>query len=46
MPSVTDWLTADHVQHFAETSFTLLQQMYTVDNGIFLAGVNIFLLVN
>ena len=36
MPSVT--LTADHVQHFAAASLSLLQQLCTVDNGIFLYG--------
>jgi len=36
-PSVTD-PTADHVQHIAATSLSLLQQLYdyTVDNGIFI----------
>jgi len=33
---ISDWPTADHVRHFAATSFSLLQQLYTVDNGIFL----------
>jgi len=42
MPSVTD-----PVQHFAATSFSLLQQLCTISNGIFyIAGVNIILLVN
>jgi len=36
MPSVT--LTADHVWHFAAASLSLLQQLCTVDNGIFLYG--------
>jgi len=30
--------TADHVRHSAATSFSLLQQLCTVDNGIFLYG--------
>jgi len=40
-------VTADHVRHFAAMSFSLLQLLCTVDNGIFYtAGVNIFLFVN
>jgi len=41
----TDWLACyqwltdcHHVRHFAATSFSLLQQVCTVDNGIFLYG--------
>jgi len=34
--TVTDWPTADHVRHFAATSFSLLQQLCTVSHGIFL----------
>jgi len=40
-PSVTD--RADHVRHIAATSASLLQQLSTVDNGIFyMADVNVF----
>ena len=49
MPLVTcDHTTADHVRHFAATSFSLLQQLCTVGHEIFyyMADVNNFLLVN
>jgi len=40
--AISDWPTADHVRHLAATSFSLLQQLCTVDSGIFyMAGVNI-----
>ena len=35
---VSDWPTAEHLRHFAATSFSLLQQLCTVDSGIFLYG--------
>ena len=36
-----------HVRHFAATSFSLSQQLCTVDSGIFhMAAVNVILLVN
>jgi len=39
--------TVDHVRHYAATSFSLLQQLCAVDNGIFyMAVVDMFLLVN
>jgi len=45
--AVSDWPTADHVQHIAATSFSLLQQLCTVDNEIFyMANVNAVLLLN
>ena len=34
--AISNWPTADHVRDFAATSFSLLRQLYTVDNGIFL----------
>ena len=41
--AISDWPTVDHVWHFAATLLSLLQQLCTVDNGIFnMAGVNIF----
>jgi len=44
--AISDRLTADHVRHFVAT-FSLLQQLCTVDNGNFyMAGVNVFLLAN
>jgi len=36
--AISNWQTADHVQHIAATSVSLLQQLCTVDNGIFLYG--------
>jgi len=46
-PSVRDWSIADHVRHFAATSFSLLQQWCTVDNEIFYtANASVFLLLN
>jgi len=45
--AISDWPTVDHVQHFAATSFSLLQQLCTVDNGIFIWPMwTSFLLLN
>jgi len=45
--AISDWQSADHVRHFAATSFSLLQQLCTVSHGIiYMADANIFLLVN
>ena len=45
--AVSNWPAANHVRHFAATSFSLLQQLCKVDNEIFyMANVNDFLLVN
>jgi len=44
--AISNWQTADHVQHIAATSVSLLQQLCTVDNGIFyMADVNVSLLL-
>jgi len=44
--AISNWPTADHLRHFAATS-SLLQQLCTVDNGIFyMADMIIFLLLN
>jgi len=37
--AISDWLTADHVRHFAATSFSLLQQLCTVGHGTFYMAV-------
>ena len=43
--AITDWPSADHVRHFAATSFSLLQQLCPVDHGMFyMADVNFFCL--
>jgi len=36
--TISDWPTADHVRHFAVTSFSLLHQLCTVGHWIFLYG--------
>ena len=42
--AISDWPTADHVRHFAATSFSLLQQLCLVSHGIsYMVDVNVFL---